>query len=93
MNRQILREANRFGVEVCDEESILNCVYSVLDVVFREDESRVRLGMRRTILPCCAILRSLFYVKIHTLNSGFNKRLKAGCDDAAVATLVFGHAF
>lgn len=73
---------------------IENCVHWVLDVAFREDESRVRLGHAPENL---AVLRhialNLLRQDTHTKLGIHNKRLKAGWDDAYLANLVFGHAF
>ena len=73
---------------------IENCVHWVLDVAFREDESRVRLGHAPENL---AVLR---HIALNLLRQDsctklgiHNKRLKAGWDDAYLANLVFGHAF
>jgi predicted transposase YbfD/YdcC len=73
---------------------IENCVHWVLDVAFREDESRVRLGHAPENL---AVLRhialNLLRQDTRTKLGIHNKRLKAGWDDAYLANLVFGHAF
>lgn len=73
---------------------IENCVHWVLDVAFREDESRVRLGHAPENF---AVLRhialNLLRHDTSTKLGIHNKRLKAGWDDAYLANLVFGHAF
>jgi predicted transposase YbfD/YdcC len=73
---------------------IENCVHWVLDVAFREDESRVRLGHGPENF---AVLRHIALNLLrHDSNTKLgihNKRLKAGWDDAYLANLVFGHAF
>jgi hypothetical protein len=73
---------------------IENCVHWVLNIAFREDDSRVRLGQAPenfAVLRHIALnlLRqdSTAQVGTHT------QRLKAGWDKAYLATLVFGHTF
>jgi predicted transposase YbfD/YdcC len=73
---------------------IENCVHWVLDVAFREDESRVRLGQgpeNFSVLRHIAL--NLLRQDTSTKLGIHNKRLKAGWDDAYLANLVFGHAF
>lgn len=73
---------------------IENCVHWVLDVAFRADECRVRLGHGPENF---AVVRhsalNLLRQDTRTKLGIHNKRLKAGWDDAYLATLVFGHAF
>jgi predicted transposase YbfD/YdcC len=73
---------------------IENCVHWVLDVAFREDESRVRLGHGPENF---AVLRHIALNLLRQDSSTklgiHNKRLKAGWDDAYLANLVFGHTF
>lgn len=73
---------------------IENCVHWVLDVAFREDDARVRLGHGPENF---AVLRhialNLLRQDTNTKLGIHNKRLKAGWDDAYLANLVFGQAF
>jgi len=70
------------------------CVHWVLDIAFREAESRVRVG------PAPENLAVLRHIALNLLRQEptakvgiHNKRLKAGWDEAYLATLVFGHTF
>jgi predicted transposase YbfD/YdcC len=87
-------DVNQFAHAVRAHWGIENCVHWVLDVAFREDESRVRLGHAPENL---AVLRhialNLLRQDSRTKLGIHNKRLKAGWDDAYLANLVFGHAF
>ena len=73
---------------------IENRVHWVLDVAFREDDSRIRVGHGPENF---AVLRhialNLLGQDTRTKLGIQNKRLKAGWDDAYLANLVFGHAF
>jgi predicted transposase YbfD/YdcC len=90
----IPNEVKLFAHAVRAHWGIENCVHWVLDVAFREDESRVRLGHAPENL---AVLRhialNLLRQDTRTKLGIHNKRLKAGWDDAYLANLVFGHAF
>ena len=73
---------------------IENCVHWVLDVAFREDESRARLGHSpENFAVLRPIALNLLRQDTGTKLGIHNKRLKAGWDDAYLANLVFGHAF
>jgi len=87
-------DAQRLAHAVRAHWGIENCVHWVLDVAFREDDSRVRLGYAPENL---AVLRhialNLLRQDQRTKIGIHNKRLKAGWDDTYLATLVFGQAF
>ena len=90
----IPNDVQQFAHAVRAHWGIENCVHWVLDVAFREDESRVRLGHAPENF---AVLRhialNLLRHDTSTKLGIHNKRLKAGWDDAYLANLVFGHAF
>jgi predicted transposase YbfD/YdcC len=87
-------DVKQFAHAVRTHWGIENCVHWVLDVAFREDDSRVRLGHGPENF---AVLRHIALNLLRqdtSTNLGIhNKRLKAGWDDAYLATLVFGHTF
>jgi predicted transposase YbfD/YdcC len=87
-------DVKQFAHAVRTHWGIENCVHWVLDVAFREDDSRIRLGHGPENF---AVLRhialNLLRQDTSTKLGIHNKRLKAGWDDAYLATLVFGHPF
>jgi predicted transposase YbfD/YdcC len=87
-------DVQQFARAVRAHWGIENCVHWVLDVAFREDESRIRVGHAPENF---AVLRhialNLLRHDTSTKLGIHNKRLKAGWDDAYLANLVFGHAF
>ena len=90
----ITKEVKPFAHAVRAPWGIETCVHWGLAMAFREDDCRVRVGHAPENL---AVLRHIALNLLRqesTAKVGIhNKRLKAGWDEAYLATLVFGHTF
>ncbi|MCP4459917.1 MAG: ISAs1 family transposase [Cytophagales bacterium] len=90
----IENDAKRFAEAVRNHWSIENSLHWVLDIAFREDESRVRKGNAPENL---AVLRHIALNLIKqdkSVKLGVkNKRLRAGWDDKYLANILTGQLF
>ncbi len=90
----IENDAQRFAWAVREHWGIENCVHWVLDIAFREDDSRVRTGHAPENLAVLRPIALNLLRQDNTTKLGIqNKRLKADWDEAYLARIVFGQAF
>jgi predicted transposase YbfD/YdcC len=88
----IASDARQLAQAVRAHWEIENCVHWVVDVAFREDDSRVRIGQAPENLAVRRHLALNLLRQDKSTKLGiYNKRLKAGWDETYLANLVFGH--
>ena len=86
--------AKAFGDGVRAHWGIENSVHWVLDIAFREDESRVRTGNASENLATTRHIALNLLKNEKTAKIGVkNKRLKAGWDNSYLAKLLIGKQF
>jgi len=90
----IENDAKKFGDGVRAHWGIENSLHWVLDIAFREDESRVRTGNAPENLATARHIALNLLRDEKTAKLGVkNKRLKAGWDNSYLAKLLIGNCF
>jgi predicted transposase YbfD/YdcC len=90
----IENDAKKFGDGVRAHWGIENSLHWVLDIAFREDESRVRTGNAPENLATARHIALNLLKNEKTAKIGVkNKRLKAGWDNSYLAKLLIGNCF
>jgi predicted transposase YbfD/YdcC len=84
-------DAATFARAVRDHWGIENCLHWVLDIAFREDDSRVRVGHAAENFAVLRHMALNLLRQDHSVKAGIKaKRLKAGWDDAYLLKLLNG---
>lgn len=82
-------DAKKFGQCVRDHWQVENCLHWVLDVAFREDESRIRIGNSAENLSWIRKMALNLLKKETTAKVGIkNKRLNAGWDNKYLLKII-----